>query len=218
MSRPAAFFDLDRTLIDVNSGFTWAQHELREGNLKPAQFARAALWTGLYHLSLIDMERAFNYAVVHYKGVERQALKQRTHEWFMRDVERRLRPQAARTIEEHRAKSHPLVLLTSSSCFEAESAAQAWRFDAWLANDFHTDEDGRLVGTFITPMCYGPGKVTHAKRWAEAHDIDLEQSYFYTDSLSDLPMLEQVAHPRIVSPDPRLRRVANKRGWPILMW
>lgn len=218
MSRAAAFFDLDRTLIDVNSGFTWAQHELREGNLSRSQFARAALWTGMYHLSLIDMERAFNHAVSHYRGTSRQLLEARTRDWFMRDVERRLRPQAARTIAEHRVQGHPLVLLTSSSCFEAATAAEAWGFDAWLANDFHTDLEGLLEGTFVSPMCYGPGKVEYAQTWAQEHDVDLDMSYFYSDSLSDLPMLERVGQPRVVTPDPRLKREAARRGWPVLRW
>jgi phosphoserine phosphatase len=68
------------------------------------------------------------------------------------------------------------------------------------------------------PFCYGPGKVQRAERWAAEHGVELEQSYFYTDSLSDLPMLERVGQPRIVNPDPRLRREANRRGWPILDW
>ncbi len=215
---PAAFFDLDRTLIDVNSGLLWAQHERKQGNLSLMQMARASFWTAMYHLSLIDMESAFNEAVSHYRGQPRARLDRRTRQWFVEEVAHRLRPGAADAIAEHRQQGHPLVILTNSSCFEASIAAETWGFDHWLANDFPTDDDGLLLGTFATPMCYAQGKVHHALRWAAEHDVDLTESYFYTDSYSDLPMLEVVGEPRIVSPDPRLRREAQRRDWPILNW
>ena len=218
MGEVAAFFDLDRTLIDVNSGFTWAQHELRQGNVSRLQFMRAALWTGMYHLSLIDMERAFAQAVSHYRGEPRASLDARTCAWFAREVQGRLRPKAQRTIEEHRARGHQLVILTGSSCFEARAAAQAWGFDAWLANDLHTDEQGLLTGDFVRPMCYGEGKIVYAERWAMERGVSLEDSFFYSDSLSDLPMLERVGHARVVTPDPRLKQEARRRGWPVLAW
>jgi phosphoserine phosphatase len=97
-------------------------------------------------------------------------------------------------------------------------AAEEWGFDDFLANDFHTGDDGALVGTFHTPLCYGSGKVAHAERWASDRAVDLDSSFFYTDSYSDLPMLERVGEPRVVAPDPRLAREAKKRGWPVLDW
>jgi phosphoserine phosphatase len=76
-------------------------------------------------------------------------------------------------------------------------------------------EDGRLTGRVTPPVCYGQGKVVWAERFAAEHDVDLDAGYFYTDSISDLPLLERVGHPVAVNPDPRLRRLADKRGWPI---
>ncbi|QDG52324.1 HAD-IB family hydrolase [Persicimonas caeni] len=218
MSKPAAFFDLDRTLIDVNSALLWAHHERAQGNVSSWQLAQATFWTAMYHLSLIDMERAFNEAVAYYKGEPFETLQERTRDWFHDEIRARLRTGAAEAMDAHRNEGHPLVILTNSSCFEAEVAAESWGFDHWLANHFPVDAQGCLLGTFATPMCYGAGKVHHARNWAEEHGVDLERSYFYTDSYSDLPMLEEVGQPRIVSPDPRLRRVARQRGWPILNW
>lgn len=218
MSSIAAFFDLDRTVIDVNSGMLWATHELKERNISPWQFSKAAVWAVLYHLSLIDIEKTVGEAVRHYRGHARDDLERRTREWFRRFVEPRLRPMALEVMERHRRKGHHLVLLTNSSCFEAAVAAETWAFDDWLANTFPVDDDGRLLGTFEKPMCYGAGKVIRAERWAEAHGVDLGQSSFYTDSLSDVPMLERVGEPIVVCPDPRLRRIARQRQWPILEW
>jgi phosphoserine phosphatase len=67
-----------------------------------------------------------------------------------------------------------------------------------------------------SPLCIGPGKVSKAEAFAMEHEVDLEQSYFYGDSVTDAPMLDRVGHPRVVNPDPGLRKIARERGWPIL--
>jgi hypothetical protein len=77
-------------------------------------------------------------------------------------------------------------------------------------------ENGRFTGDVHRPICYGAGKIHWAHRFAAEHDVDLAQSWFYTDSVTDLPMLELVGHPEIVNPDPRLRREARRRGWHVL--
>jgi phosphoserine phosphatase len=80
------------------------------------------------------------------------------------------------------------------------------------------EEGGRFTGVYVRPACYGAGKVTRAESFAVEHGIDLRQSYFYSDSYSDLPMLERVGQPRVVNPDPRLRRAAQRRGWSAESW
>ena len=216
--RAAAFFDLDLTLIDVNSGLLWAKHERRLGNISRTQLARAVFWHGMYRLALIDMEVAFERAMSHYKGIESSHLEKRTRSWFEEQVQDRIREKALAAAEGHRRGEQPLVILTNSSCYQANIAAERWGFDDYLANNFPTDSAGRLVGTFERPLCYGPGKVARAEQWAKEHDVDLDRSFFYSDSYSDLPMLERVGEPRVVTPDPRLRRLARKRGWQILSW
>ena len=213
-----AFFDLDRTLIDVNSGLLWARHERRQGHISASQMARAIFWTGLYHLAVIDMETAMTRALDHYRGVRADDLDRRTRAWFERDVARRLRPAAGRAVEQHRARGDALVILTNSSSYEAQAAAERWRFDDYLANRFPIDEAGCLTGAFERPLCYGRGKVARAEAWARARSIDLAACTFYSDSYSDLPMLERVGHPRVVNPDPRLRVAARRRRWPVLTW
>lgn len=214
----AAFFDLDRTLLGVNSGTLWAKHELLQGNISPKQFGRVAIWNVLYHLSIIDIETAFKEAVAHYQGRRYEDLERETKSWFLREVAHHLRAGARRALDEHRKSDHYLVLLTSASAFASRVAIDTWGLHDFLSNDFPIDTDGKLVGTFAPPLCYGPGKVARARAWAVEHQVDLSDCYFYTDSLTDFPMLEAVGHPRVVAPDPRLRRAANKRRWPILHW
>ncbi len=218
MPLPVAFFDLDRTLIDVNSGLLWARHERRNGQISRVQMARALIWTALYHVAVIDMETAVSRALDHYRGTDAGALDRRTRAWFEREVAGRLRRGAVAAIEEHRRRGDALVILTNSSSYEARAAAERWGFDDYLANTFPTDPSGRLLGAFEPPLCYGRGKVARAERWADARRADLAGSFFYSDSYSDLPMLERVGQPRVVNPDPRLRVAARLRGWPILDW
>ena len=219
MDRPvAAFFDLDRTLLNVNSATLWAKHELASGNINASQFVRVAFWNALYHLSLIDIENAFERAVTHYRGRQYDELQRETETWFHRDVAHRLRFGAQKALDHHKAENHEVVILTSASCFEASVASKAWSIEHYLANEFPTGADGRLLGTFVRPLCYGRGKVERAKCWAADHGAQLSDAYFYTDSFTDAPMLYAVGHPRVVCPDPRLRREAKRRGWPILDW
>jgi HAD superfamily hydrolase (TIGR01490 family) len=214
----AAFFDLDRTLIAENSGILYARHERANGRISRGQLARGLLWGGLYHLALVDIDKAFTQALAHYVGVSEREIADRTDTWFDADIAGRLLPGARAAIDQHRAAGQRVVLLTNSSSYAAIAAKRHWGLDDWLANVFNTDADGNLDGTMVQPLCYGAGKVVRAVAWAERHQVDLARSYFYTDSLTDLPMLERVGFPVAVQPDPRLRRVARKQGWPILDW
>jgi HAD superfamily hydrolase (TIGR01490 family) len=218
MSSPVAFFDLDRTLIDVNSALLFAQFERRRGRISSLMLARAAAWTFAYHLNLLDIEKAYDYALAHYRGTSWDELDRLTKGWFETDVARRLVPGGRRAIDEHRAHGHRCVLITNSSCFAADAATATFGLDAWIANLFERDENGLLTGRFERPLCYGAGKITRANAWLETNGGELGEAFFYTDSLSDLPMLEVVGQPRIINPDPRLKREAKRRGWPIVDW
>lgn len=215
---PAAFFDLDRTFIEVNSGMLYAKYEYQRGQISLFQLMKASVWVGLYHLSLVDMERAFATAVSHYRGEPADDLVAITEEFFHEHVVPNVQPGAEAALQRHRGNNHPVVLLTASSPYLSQLVTRRWEFDDWIANQFPTDDRGCLRGTFEEPFCYGEGKVERAERWAGDRSVDLDTSYFYTDSYSDLPMLERVGNPRVVNPDPRLRRTARRRGWPIEDW
>lgn len=217
-SATAAFFDLDRTLVSFNSGLSYARYEREHGRTTYRIVAKVVGALVLYHLSLIDMERTFANMLGHFHGMPLDELDQRTREWFARDMAPRLLPGAARRLRWHRERGHPCVLLSNSSCLAAACAAEAWQLDDWIANHFELDDEQRLAGSFVSPICYGAGKIHHAEQWAAEHGADLDRSYFYSDSYSDVPMLERVGFPRVVHPDPRLFWYARRRGWRIEDW
>lgn len=213
-----AFFDLDRTLLDANSAWMYALYERRLGRVTRAQVFLSGFWFALHHFSLLDVERAYRRVAEHWRGLYGLAIRNEVGRWFKAEVAARLRPGAAKALAEHRARGDRLVLLTNSSAYIAEAACKAFGLDAWLANPILADSSGRLTGELEQPLCYGAGKVARARRWVEEQGLSMDGAYFYTDSFSDLPMLDAVHHPRVVHPDPKLRRIARRRGWPIEDW
>lgn len=212
-----AFFDLDGTLLAVNSARLWMHRERREGRLTRLQVARALLYFGLFRFGLINMEAAVRKGLETVRGLPEATVRAWTLDWFHKEVTPHVAPGARPAIEDHRRQGHLLVLLTSSTPYESEAACEHFGLDAYLSTRYAIC-DGRFTGDFERPLCYGPGKVSLASRFAAERGVDLARSYFYTDSISDLPMLDCVGNPRVVNPDPRLRRVARRRGWQALDW
>ncbi len=213
----AAFFDLDLTLITINSGVSWVNRERRAGRIGMRQMAQATVRFVLYRLSLIDMDEAMRLALALYKGLPAETLAGWTREWYEEEVASTFAPGGFPVMAEHRQQGRPLVLLTTSSPFEAALVKEQLDLDLAISTTYEV-QDGLLTGEPILPLCYGQGKVTLAQRYADEQGIDLAQSYFYTDSYTDRPMLDRVGHPHVVNPDFRLKRYANKKGWPVLNW
>jgi phosphoserine phosphatase len=110
------------------------------------------------------------------------------------------------------------VLLTSSSGHLSELVARELLLDAVLCNRFEVDEEGLHTGRPLGEVCFGLGKRFYAQRYADEAGVSLSACVFYTDSYSDLPVMEVVGRPVAVHPDRRLRREALRRGWPVVSW
>ncbi len=212
-----AFFDVDKTLLSVNSASLWVRRELAAGNLSRLQALRAGFWVTLYHLGFARMDDVLNEAVATLKGrVEREVIEH-TLAFYRADVKHTIQPAARAAIQRHKERGDLVFLLTSSSNYLSAPLADELQIDGFLANRFVVD-GGRFTGLAVQPLCFGAGKVQHAQVVAEKLKIKLKECSFYTDSASDLPMLEAVGVPVAVDPDPRLRRIARRRGWAIEAW
>lgn len=215
--RRAAFFDLDGTLLTVNTAAMWIRRERRLGNLSRFDVARAGLFLFAYRLSFVNIERAFSEALSTIKGVEESLVRETTHEWYRTEVASFAARGGFDAVEKHRQRGDLLVLVTSSSLYASEMAREQFGLDEILCTRYETKE-GRFTGEPVRPLCYGPGKVTLVESLAQTHGLDLNASAFYTDSYTDLPLLERVGMPYVVNPDPRLRLEARRRQWPLLNW
>ena len=211
----AAFFDLDHTVLNASSSTLWARYLYREGRMSKAQMARTAWYTLRYKLAIIDMAAVMRLFAVDMRGQSEADLIAECERWFAEMVAPCIAPRARERVRWHQAQGHAVALLTASTDYVARPVAHS----LGLGEDYICTRlevvDGLFTGRCIEPICYGPGKVHWAREFCSRKGLDLPASYFYTDSYTDLAMMEAVAHPVAVNPDTRLGRRARKQGWPI---
>ncbi len=214
---PLALFDLDRTLLSVNAGQLWVRREMRLGHVSRWQATKVAAWIFGYHLGFSRVERVLEDAIRTLEGVSEDEIRRRTESFYAEEVAQTYRRRAREVVEDHRTRGDVLALLTSSSTYLSAPVQAELRIEHSLCNRFEV-VDGRFTGKPLGTLCFGPGKLAHARTLADQLGERLEDAAFYTDSASDLPVLEVVAVPVAVNPDPQLARIARKRGWRIEDW
>lgn len=211
----AAFFDIDGTLISKNSGPLYMRFLRDRGEIRRRDAARTIYLFLKYKLGLLDIERAAASTSGWIRGRSEEAVAAHCRLWYRDMVRQYLQPAMVRRVREHRDAGHVVALLSSSTPYLATPIAEELGIEHMLVSRL-VIENGRFTGEVHRPICYGAGKIHWARRFAEEHGIDLGASWFYTDSVTDLPMLEIVGHPEVVNPDPRLRREARRRGWNVM--
>jgi HAD superfamily hydrolase (TIGR01490 family) len=210
VDRPvAAFFDVDHTLLACNSARKWVEYLWRNDKITVAAALRSVWWLVKYRLSVLDYEQVTREVVSAYAGQSIDSLATEVEAWFHTDVEPEICVEGRERVEWHRAQGHTLVLLTSGTFFSVAPLQRILDIPFLVCTELEI-VDGKLTGKHVPPSCFGPGKLRAALAFAEHHGIDLDRSYFYTDSFSDLPMLQRVGNPRVVNPDPRLRHWATQ--------
>ncbi len=214
---PIAFFDLDRTAVEVNSATLWVRRQHREGRIGLRLLAEAGLWLGLYRLGLMRVDKALRKAVASLEGQVEAELERRTQQFWDEEVAQRVRPGARRTLAWHREQGHAVVLLTSSSPYISRCAVRTLQLDDYVCTEAEV-VDGVFTGRILGTPAYGQGKLTRLREYLAARGEDETECWFYTDSTADQPVLEAVGHPVCVAPDPPLAREARRRGWPVEDW
>jgi HAD superfamily hydrolase (TIGR01490 family) len=217
VGRPAAFFDMDKTVLAVNSGTLWLEHLVTHREIGTFDLARALWWLALYQLALVDGEFVFGEAAGTLKGQREADMRRICDHWFAHDVAPHITAGACARVAHHRASGHLLAVLSSSSPYASEPLGARLGIPHVLCTRLEV-ADGVFTGAVQGPVCFGRGKVQKAEAFAREQGVDLAASWFYTDSYSDLPMLERVGHPVAVNPDLRLGRHARAHRWPILSW
>ncbi len=209
----AAFFDVDGTLLSVHSGNLYIAWLRRNGRIGFGDTARF-LWGYLtYRLGFLDMQTLADAASRFLAGRDLDEVLEECRQWYESDVRRHIDPTVAALVAAHRERGHRTAILTAGSRYLNELLALDCGIEHVIATELELGADRRFTGKAVAPFCYGRGKVAKAERFAADLRVDLDRSWFYTDSISDLPMLERVGHPRIVNADPRLRVEAARRGW-----
>jgi HAD superfamily hydrolase (TIGR01490 family) len=215
MRRVGALFDLDRTLLDASSGQLYARYLYRNGQMGLGELARVAWWAILSGLGVLDMHGLIPRLLASAAGDDEEEMRRQCDRWFRQDVLPHVTERGQQRVAEHRAQGHVVAIVSASTQYVVRPMASFLDIAGQYVCTHLESQDGRLTGRVEPPPCYGQGKVVWAERFAARYEVELDASYFYTDSISDLPLLERVGHPIAVNPDPRLRRLAQKRGWPI---
>ncbi len=215
----AAFFDLDRTLISGSSAFTLAVQARKVGLVSTRDFARDAGGALVFKLfgasdgTSDEVRKRILGAVAGQRQVDLQGLNA---EILPRLIER-VRPEAKRLLERHRRTGRDTFIVSAAPQEIVEPLAQALGMTGGIGTRSIV-ENGIYTGELAGPFCYGDGKVEAMQALASWNSYDLAQSYAYSDSASDLPMLEAVGHPVAVNPDSKLERHARRNGWPIVIF
>jgi len=214
--RRAAFFDMDNTLLRVETGMSWVRFLYRRGELSSQMVAKALYWQALYKLAVLDMDTVFTRLVESMRGDSEAEMIAKCDIWYRDHVAPEVVPAGLVALEHHRQAGHLLVLATGSTQYAARPVARGLGIEHVLSSELEV-ADGVFTGR-PAAFCFGHHKVRLAEHWAERHGVDLTASTFYSDSYNDLPMLERVGTAVAVNADTRLRRHARRRGWPAPRW
>lgn len=217
MARAAAFFDLDRTLLRGASGPLIGE-ALEAAGLAPR---RGVPGQGLLYkvydvvgetLPSMALARAAAVAV---RGWSREAVRD-AGKAAAEKLESMLAPYARSLLEEHKRAGRPVVLTTTTPHDLVAPLAERLAFDDVVATRYAEDDDGTYTGRLEGEFVWARGKLAAVRRWAAAQDVEMGESFAYSDSVYDLPLLSAVGHPHAVNPDPRLHAYATLRRWPVL--
>ncbi len=215
-AKGAAFFDLDRTLLAGASGPAFSA-ALKAGGLMSRSLPGEGVLYGLFNRigeTLPSMAIARQGAAFS-KGRSREAM-QAAGEAAADGLAAMVQPFAGPIFEQHRAAGRPIVLATTTPYDLVKPLAERLGLDDVVATRYGVRADGTYDGTIVGPFVWAAGKLAAVRQWAEERGIDLADSYAYSDSFFDTPLLDAVGTPIVVNPDPRMVLVATARRWPIL--
>ncbi|MDF0729383.1 HAD-IB family hydrolase [Pseudomonas entomophila] len=211
-----ALFDLDNTLLGGDSDHAWGDYLCERGILDPVAYKnRNDAFYQDYLNGTLDLQAYLAFSMEILAATEPAQLDQ-WHRDFMRDcIEPIILPKAEALLRQHREAGDKLVIITATNRFVTAPIARRLGVRTLLATECERDGE-RYTGRSTDIPCFREGKVTRLQRWMLENGYGLEGSYFYSDSLNDVPLLEQVAHPVAVDPDPKLREEAGRRGWKVI--
>lgn len=215
---PIAFFDLDKTLLADNSAKLWLKTQWRTHQIKLPQMLFASYWLAKYHLGFTKLDAVIEKGLALLEGEEKSYVLKITENFYKSTLKGLYRPGAIEAINRHKKLGHQISLLTSSFDGLSLLVQKDLGLDHCLCTRLEVDSDGLYTGKTVGPPCFGKNKVLFAKELSESLNIPLRNCTFYTDSASDIPLLNLVGRAVAVNPDPHLRARAQMKRWDIVDW
>jgi HAD superfamily hydrolase (TIGR01490 family) len=214
-----ALFDLDHTLLPIDSDYAWGVFTTDIGWTDPHVFRQKNDdFFAHYQAGTLDVHEYVRFATeaVRLQGAAAAAA---AHARFMREViQPNLKPEAVALVRRHQAAGDAVVIVTATNEFVTRPIAQAFDVQELIAVELACGPDGWITGEIRGTPSFRDGKVTRVSDWLSSRNLDWNSVdiTFYSDSANDLPLLERANHPVATNPDPRLRALAVERGWRIL--
>jgi len=212
-----ALFDLDNTLLSGDSDFEWAQFLIEQGVLdREAYEARNQTFFDQYKAGTLDIYEFLDFQLKPLSRHPRSVLDAWHREFMQLKILPMVRDSARELVARHEADLR--VVITATNSFVTAPIAREFGIEHLIATEPEA-RDGEFTGEVTDIPCFREGKVKRLEAWLESQGRELQsfgQSWFYSDSMNDLALLERVTHPVAVDPDDRLRAHAQAHGWPVI--
>jgi HAD superfamily hydrolase (TIGR01490 family) len=222
--RALALFDLDHTLIPIDSDVMWAEHLVKLGVVDAAWHSkRNDYFYEQYKQGTLDIDEFLSFQLAPLGAHSRSTLENWRTEFLQTQVLPKLLTSAKDLVAKHQAAGDLVAIVTATNEFITRPIADAFGVQHLIATLVETKADGEFTGRHTGLPSFREGKIVRVAQWlAEQEDCllqDFATSTFYSDSLNDLPLLAQVTHPVATNPDPTLLAHAQAQGWPVIrLW
>lgn len=213
-----ALFDLDHTLLPIDSADTWSHLVVRRGGLDAEAYgARIRQFAHDYHRGAFDVDGYVRFQMELLARFDRATLDAWHAEFMDEFVRPQIRAEARALVDEHRARGDELALITGTNAYVVTPIAHEFGIAHVLAVE-PEEHDGEFTGGHVGTHTYQQGKVRKVEEWLARRGLTLDSvdTTFYSDSINDLPLLERVTHPVVTNGDVRISQIARERGWPML--
>lgn len=211
-----AIFDLDHTLLDGDSDFLWGIFLCEEyGRDIHAWKQGLQEFDHAYRLGEVDIDAYLRYSLQTLSWSNQEALLNARKKFQSLWIAPRITPDAREKVRWHMDQDHQVIIATATNRFVAEASHRELRSHLLFATEIAKDSSGFR---HKQPACFGQHKISHIQSQLGAECFEEQESWFYSDSINDLPLLENVTHPHVINPDEKLRKVAAGRQWPITTW
>ena len=210
----AALFDFDGTIIAGYSATAMLWEKIKRREMTAEEVVETINVMAQYSTGNMGFSGLMTGAAKFMRGVTEESYFEFGEELYEKYIARKVYPEARALIEAHRAKGHTIAIVSSATIYQIEPTARDLDIEHVLCSQYEV-ENGEFTGNIIRPLCFGEGKVIAAENLAADYGLDLDQSYFYSDSYDDIELLERVGKPRPLNPNTKLRETARERGWPL---
>ncbi len=210
-------FDLDNTLLSGDTDVEWLDFLIERSVLPESERQANREMDRRYRTGQADALEYVRFYLRFYPRLDLATLVALRDKFISARIEPRMLP-AARALIRSQKKNHLVAIITATNRFLTEPIAAAFGIEHLIATEPQI-VNGRFTGEIVGPPCMREGKISWLEKWLTARQVslaDFAESWFYSDSINDLPLLEQVTRPVVVDADPQLEKIARDRGWPSL--